>query len=276
MTLVIKYPNTMKNKEKSKTEKFSFIGKLCQNIILQLGKKEFIDDVLKLRKKWQIAVITRNDGENYPLIREDNSTELSSDEFILFFSNENLPVIKNKTLNEELSKKLKILFPKQENSNSPLSILLKNNLSEFNNDITKLRILYGLSEAHQRYLKSFVVYNYILIQSHFILSPVALTCSDNQNKEILLNLKIYPETTIKDIQDCWPSIQQTRKAILGRNPEKQSRKKNLERDLHICLLKNSGLKCKKIAETYINNEDSWQSISYQDVSKIIERLKKKK
>lgn len=259
------------------TRKFPFVGKLCQNVILRLGKKEFIDDVLNLRKKWQITIAPRENGEDYQIIRADESTDLSLEEFSLFFSNENLPDFKNKKLNDLLDKSFKILCPKKRGSDRPpISAILKNNISEFDNDITKLRIAYGLSEAHQRYLKSFVLYNYIVVHPHFLPSPVVLSHAKNQNKGILLNLEIYPETTIKDIQGLWPKIKKERQIILGYDPERQSRRKNLERDLHICALKNSGLTCKRIAEDYVNKESSWQPTTYQEISRIIKRYKNNK
>ena len=88
------------------------------------------------------------------------------------------------------------------------------------------------------------------------------------------NLKNYPDTTLKDIQDNWPNIKYHRDKILGRKLERKARIKNLERDLEILRLKREGNKASDITKI-INNDERFkkQKISYQDVPKLIKRLK---
>lgn len=88
----------------------------------------------------------------------------------------------------------------------------------------------------------------------------------DKDKEYV-TLTIHKDTSIKDIQKFWPEIKKI----------STSRKKkgyNLIRDLEIYRLKNNGLKAKEITNK-INSNPRFkeQKIQYQEVSKIIKRLK---
>lgn len=92
-----------------------------------------------------------------------------------------------------------------------------------------------------------------------------------KNESDYISFKIYSETTIKDIQKIWPKIYKLKNEVFGHKQQKQYKRKNLDRDLFICYLKMSGDNCKtitKIINYYFKNKP----ISYQDVSKIIERI----
>jgi hypothetical protein len=91
-------------------------------------------------------------------------------------------------------------------------------------------------------------------------------------KRKYLTLNVYADTTIKDIQKNWTEIKKVFK-------KENSRKKvsdNLKRDLRVLSLKNKGLKAKEIT-LKINTDPKFKNkkITYQEVSRIIKRLKEK-
>jgi len=87
-------------------------------------------------------------------------------------------------------------------------------------------------------------------------------------------IEIFPETTIKDIQNNWPKISEQRNKLYGTENKKFNQRKRLDRDLQINELKKQGKTCTEIAKD-INADDRFKNekISYQDVSIILKRLK---
>lgn len=131
--------------------------------------------------------------------------------------------------------------------------------------IKKYKLPYFLSSA---------IYTYIIDGSITDNSSVGYPyCVEkvNKNNERELFIRIFPETTIKDIQKNWKDIEHVRTRYLGYDLKKRVKRKNLERDTVILRLKKSGNSYKKISQ-FINNEYPDQKISYQDVPKIIKRL----
>ena len=88
-------------------------------------------------------------------------------------------------------------------------------------------------------------------------------------------LEIFPETTITDIQKAWPEIIKQREQMYNIKNEKFSSRKWLGRDLYIYELYKQGKTCTQIKDI-INVDERFKSkdvFSYQNVSKIIKRLK---
>jgi len=106
--------------------------------------------------------------------------------------------------------------------------------------------------------------------TNFLLSSSGIKMTDKGKAYFSLN--IYSDTTIKDIQKQWPMI----KSMLGKKKRRSKQSKNLKRDLEILRLKNAGKKANEISKI-INNDFrfSKQKITYQEVSRIIKRLKEK-
>lgn len=114
----------------------------------------------------------------------------------------------------------------------------------------------------------------IKVDSNEIVSNLLLSSGIKvvDEKKEYVTLNIYADTSIKDIQKCWPEIK--KKLNQGNGRKKESN--NLERDLKILSLKNKRLKAKEI--TAIINSDpkfSKQKISYQEIYRIVKRLKTK-
>lgn len=90
--------------------------------------------------------------------------------------------------------------------------------------------------------------------------------------EEYLVIQIFAETSIKDLQKAWPKIKKRRKELLGVDFKRRSQRKNLKRDLRILELKKQGKKAVEI--TKVIKQKFSKRIDYQEVSKIIQRLKK--
>lgn len=93
-----------------------------------------------------------------------------------------------------------------------------------------------------------------------------------EKKKEYLTLNIYSDTALKDIQQQWPEI----KELLNKKAGRKKESKNLKRDLKILSLKNEGLRAMEI-KNKINSDPDFgdQKITYQEVSRIIKRLKVK-
>lgn len=148
-------------------------------------------------------------------------------------------------------------------------------------DIRELRGKYNLSEAYE-YDLQILVQNELaddIYELNFFWHLKPYQYSDSENPyERFVAIKLYPETTLQDIIDYWPEIKVRRNSMLNLKENiklRQDKRENLERDLHIFNLYKQKKTYKKIAED-IRKDDRFNAtkIYYQDVSKIIQRIKK--
>ena len=149
-------------------------------------------------------------------------------------------------------------------------------------DVQMIRGKYNLSEAYADLLHMFIksenIGNTYNANSLWHLRPFQLYDEEAKQDEKIVAIKLYPETTLKDIIDYWEDIEQHRNMLLelksGYENKRQTQRKNLKRDLYIFKLKKEGKKAIDITEI-INKDERFmnQKISYQDVSKIVKRLK---
>jgi hypothetical protein len=148
----------------------------------------------------------------------------------------------------------------------------------FNRDENILGEKYLIPESHLFEFYSFVEsgnFDSNISQFYNItyLNPSSQIISDEARKRDSINLRIYPDTTLEDIQDNWSTIKQARDKILGRQFQRKSKIENLERDLIILRLKREGKKAFEIRDIINKDEQfSAQKITYQDVPKLIKRL----
>lgn len=90
-------------------------------------------------------------------------------------------------------------------------------------------------------------------------------------------IEIFPETKLKDFVKNWKEISKKRDELYGnisKNAERTAKSENLKRDLEILRLKRQGGKAKEITKI-INDNKNFNDIAYQDVSRIIKRLKER-
>lgn len=91
----------------------------------------------------------------------------------------------------------------------------------------------------------------------------------NNGNSIIYN--IYTDTTAKDILNDWPEIAKLQEKIYGGKIKKNYPRHNINRDFDILMLRENGKSCKEIVKI-INKKYPKREISYQDISKIIQRL----
>lgn len=149
------------------------------------------------------------------------------------------------------------------------------------NGVHAIRVKYNLSEAYDDELHILLMSeqaaNTESINFLWHLRPFQVYNEDFPDEK-LVAIKLYPETTLKDVIDYWPDIERMRNILLELKPElenkRQRKRDNLERDLLIYSLKKEGKTAKDITKV-INDDERFtgSKVSYQDVSKIVQRLK---
>ncbi len=190
-------------------------------------------------------------------IRQDLSLLTVNDEFFADF--------------EAMSKKYDLPVKEDEVDGDGRPWIMDN--EDFHRDGDELIKKYNLPESHIFIFCSFLLnghLNFILDTELWHLNPGMISA----NRENCIMLKIYPETTLKDIQNNWARIKKSKDRILNKKINKVVRIKNLERDLEILKLKRQYKKANEIARI-INSDKrfSKELIGFADVSRIIKRLK---
>ena len=174
----------------------------------------------------------------------------------------------------------------------------------YENDVRKLMSKYGLSNLFYKHLGYYIANDEIIAshESHdfpFTGYPIPRMMEDvkpiiytdengyediffpdkfeNANQKVAI--EIFPETTLNDFIDNWERIAKQRDELYGIKNKKDERfmkSKNIVRDLEIYNLKKQGKTSNEITKI-INADERFKNekISYQDVSKIIKRLKEK-
>jgi len=170
---------------------------------------------------------------------------------------------------------------------------------EFENDLKELMDKYNLPNIFHFPLKTFIVNSFLLKPEYYseiaprlipaIEEPIFYTSEEtgedavhfpkNWGDEQFVAIEIFPETTINDISSNWDKIAEKRDFLYGIKRDKSERfvkSKNIERDLLIYKLRKEGKKYSEIKDI-INGDIRFidKKIEYQEVSKIIKRLKTK-
>lgn len=155
--------------------------------------------------------------------------------------------------------------------------LLIHSNKEFTEELGQLMKKYCLPESHEFALTDYILYDNIDVNNNYAenfwhLNPNIKTAGEDN----CILLKIYPNTTLKDIQRNWAIIKKAKDQILKQPLERKKRCENLERDILIHKLRNKGKKMKDIAKI-INDDKKFntQLLTYEEIPKIIARLKEK-
>lgn len=166
-------------------------------------------------------------------------------------------------------------LPVQAKDRDDEGIALISNDKNFNKDFEKLRKKYDIPESHMLALGIFLEmgnldFDYESFYNLIHLNPYTKL----PEKENCLILKIYPDTTLKDMQQNWYRIKIARDNLLNRNIIKKTRIENLKRDIEILNLKRNGKNAKEIAGS-INGDKRFKNtiLGYEEIPKIIQRLK---
>lgn len=169
---------------------------------------------------------------------------------------------------EKLREKYKLPVPDDEKIDMQPPEIFRNSLA-FHEDIEELIIKHKLSVMHFPLLSIFVQEGHFNFDVDEALRFTYLNPFIKINDDIggYVDLKIYPGTTLKDIRKNWWRIKNKLEVIKKKSVERESKSKNIERDLLIYELKKQGKTCTEISKL--------TGVSYQEVSRIIKRLEEK-
>lgn len=177
---------------------------------------------------------------------------------------------------KNIQKKYNLPAPEEKCDWEGLPLVLDD--KNFINDSEVLRKKYNLPISHELAL-SVIIQGGELTSSNFGASLWHLNPNCNlvrKNKSDCIILEIYPDTTLKDIQENWPRIKRAKDRLLKLPIERKNRSENLERDIEILKLKRNGKTIKEIAAA-INADERFNKeiVAYEEIPKIIKRLKDK-
>ncbi|MFA4999830.1 MAG: hypothetical protein WC545_00505 [Patescibacteria group bacterium] len=144
-------------------------------------------------------------------------------------------------------------------------------------NLEKLRVKYKLNEHYGIFLMYIVIFgkrpNKSILNDT---SPFELMHYQEKSGLNCAAIKIYQETTIKDIQNNWDIIKKFSEETYEREVKAKQRPiNNAERDFYIRKLKNWGFKNRQTSQIINNIFPQEGVISYTDIPKITERNKRK-
>ena len=145
----------------------------------------------------------------------------------------------------------------------------------FDKDFYKITEKYRIPESHEIALQTYIrvgkLEKDVSIGSDlWHLNPDIET----GDKKHCVNLKLYPDTTLEDIQKNWPRIKKARDEILNIPIKKKDQFKNLDRDIEILRLSKEGKTGKEIIDILKNKEEyDVGLLTYNEIPGIIKRIK---
>lgn len=143
-------------------------------------------------------------------------------------------------------------------------------------EFEKLRTKYKLNEHYGILLMYALIFAKVpdkqLLNS---LEPFRLMKEREMSGLQYATIKIYPETTIADLQKNWSNIKKFRDDVYGYKVKNQKPIKNSRRDLNIRAMKRWGFKNNDIKKTINQLYPHALTLGYEDIPKIIEKNKKR-
>lgn len=231
-----------------------------QRAKLLIARPDFQKDMLKLRQKWEIPKEGLKDEDENQQWRHNFNK--SDDDFV---KNEwpkyrkGLEKLEKHGNFFEHEKRLKEI-----NSFAPLNA--------FRLDIKALIKKYRLPLRWESSLQRYLLFNDADNMSLHIGITMSTTRDEDTNLDIL-RIEIEDDTTLEDIKASWKDIKHHQRKLNSRTQEKFQPIKNFERDKRAYELDHSGKMLKEIA--VILNKEAGKEYEWSDVSKFIERHRKK-
>lgn len=256
-----------------KNKPFQFSEKACDNFKRLLTKKGVLLDIVKLRKEWDIKINPKQIISDVPAcILSQTTTPIPDhlknvdniDEYL-----KNNPEIINDFINQDTIEETKKTF-------SIMSKYTSQPDEEFIEDINQLMELYKIPLRYYELLYNFIttgkihseLFKILDSDSHYFFSYT------RPDGEEILAIRIYPETTIKDLEKEWSDIEFERNKYLKIEHKRQKRRKNIDRDLRSFQLQECGKKITKIPIQLKKEFKNSTLIGYPDIPILNKRLKK--
>lgn len=143
-------------------------------------------------------------------------------------------------------------------------------------DLEELRVKYKLNSLYGIFLMDIILF--AKIPDDNILNnskPFELFYHEERSGLKCAAIKIYPETSITDIQKNWKDIKKFSKETYGYSVKNQKISKNYLRDLYLRSMKRWGFNNKDTARTINGVFPQLSTLGYGDVSKVVEKNKRK-
>lgn len=229
------------------------IQRVKQKIKILLNTDKFQHEILELRSKYSISadgLKSNKESEKWQrwLYRESKS----------FAKNNHYP------LRVEFNTERKYI-----SANQKFNDLIP--INAFNLDLENLISKYKLSPKLKNILRHYLLFNKVEYIPFY--SNVFINLKYNEiGKPKELSLSIDHDTTLEDIKAIWPSVKILQEELPYKTQHKFQPRPNLDRDLLIFKLKKEGKTFREIED--IIRDKYGISINYDDVFKVIQRLKK--
>lgn len=278
-------PKTRRGKNKQPLQRITeftgggetdFAEKAIQNFKLLLTNGNLLLDIQKYRDRWGVKVSLKTPVKEIPIVLvpktrttsevEQYLLDAGTDTHTLDFENPDFSIPPLKNIKEAFEKERRSPPTEQEQIDKEARF----------NEIDGMMKKYKIDSIFFDIFKIFVNEGVIDSRLFAKMNPTGayFFTDTNVNGEPSMNIRIFPETTLEDIQVEWPNIEIGRDKFLGFNLRKQAKRKNLDRDLRIFHLKVAGMSSKEIAR-HINKEypNKKHILTYSSVDKIISQLK---
>lgn len=106
------------------------------------------------------------------------------------------------------------------------------------------------------------------------IEPIRCDRKETEKNSKYFFIEIFPETTLKDIQQYWKKIQKERKDFFGYKIGKIEKRPNILRDTGLVEFKRQGAKNKQLADAFNKfGPKQEKSLLYNDIAIIIKRMK---
>lgn len=229
---------------------------------------EFQKNVFIFRKKWKIP----KDGlVNDKVEKWWKWMTKISDDFMegKIFNNKRVD-LKRKLKKHRKTKNYKAMRDIEtelKNLNSEIPI------NNFGDNINLILKKYNLSDHYNNSIKAFLLINNFHIINRDNVRVWWEEDKENKTKKKIY-IEIYAETTIKDIRKVWHIIERFQENTIGYKEGRKTPKKLFDRDIKIYELHKARLRNPEIS-SIIKQEFSGRTIMYDEVAKIVQRMKKK-
>lgn len=236
--------------------------RVSQKSKLLLSNPKFHKDVVELRKAWKIppdGLKTNEESEKWHHQHYDDSDRYYDEVWVA-----------NRPKFEALRQEKKFLevekLKKDLNDANPVNALRKS--------IKNLLVKYKLSPRWENPVKMYLLSNQLQGMGMFLGVVTRLEFDEDNGLEKLC-IEISEDTTLADIKHAWPWIKGQQNRLSYKTQKKIQPIKNLDRDKRIHELAEQGLEYKKIAEKISEEFQVPDGFSYEDVSKILNRYRKR-
>lgn len=144
--------------------------------------------------------------------------------------------------------------------------------AEYCTDVHEIMRTHKINPHHELTIRRYCLYNDPR-PTFSMLNVVTIETGKSDNDNYFLKLLIGPDTRLDDVKKVWSFVEEEQEKLVSWKQKKFQPWRNFERDKYIYKLRERGKKLKEVAEEA--NKKYKPHVQYFEISKIIERYKKK-